>query len=59
MNEYQINPAYNWISMVDGLSGEDITKHDDIYKTNLMYCLDILSYRQEKYKKMEIESKWK
>lgn len=58
MNEYQINSAYNWISMVDGLANEDITKHDAIYKMNLMYCLDILSYRMEKNKKQQIERKW-
>jgi hypothetical protein len=34
----------NWIAMVDRLSGGDITKHNQIYETNYIECLNLLSY---------------
>ena len=38
-----------WISIIDKLSGGDITKHEEIYKTNYIHSLNMLSYwRQTK-----------
>ena len=33
-----------WISIIDKLSGGDITKHEEIYKTNYIHSLNMLSY---------------
>ena len=33
--------------MVDALANKDITKHEDIYKMNFLYCLDVLSMRKD------------
>ena len=40
-----------WLSMIDRLSGGDITKHDFIYERNYIECLNLLSlwWYQDKY----------
>ena len=52
-----MNPAYNWLSMVHTLSNEDITKHEKVYEMNMFYCLDVLSYLQDKRKYEEQQKK--
>ena len=36
--------------MVHTLSNEDATKHEKVYEMNMFYCLDVLSYLQDKRK---------
>jgi hypothetical protein len=43
----------NWIAMVDRLSNGDITKHDQIYKTNYVECLNTMAYWYHKDKFIE------
>lgn len=45
-----MNPKWSWISMVDRLSNGDITKHNDIYETNYIYCLNLLGFYWERDK---------
>ena len=33
-----------WINIIDKLSNGDITKHEEIYKTNYIHSLNMLSY---------------
>lgn len=42
-----------WISMVDRLADGDITKHDQIYKTNYIQVLTLMSYWNERDKHIE------
>lgn len=44
---------WSWISMVDRLSGGDITKHDLVYERNYIECLNLLSFYHERDKYME------
>lgn len=43
----------NWIAMVDRLANGDITKHDQIYKTNYIECLNLLAYYYHRDKYIE------
>jgi len=43
----------NWIGMVDKLSNGDITKHKQIYSTNYVECLNLMSYWNAKDKYIE------
>jgi len=52
-----MNPIYNWISMTHQLANNDITKHEAVYEMNLFYCLDVLSYLQDKRKYEEQQKK--
>ncbi len=53
LGSVSIDNRWNWLSMVDRLSGGDITKHDLIYDRNYIECLNLLSYWHEKDKYME------
>lgn len=53
LGSVSIDNKWNWLSMVDRLSGGDITKHDLIYDRNYIECLNLLSYWHEKDKYME------
>lgn len=44
---------WSWLSMVDRLSNNDITKHDLVYERNYIECLNLLSYWHEKDQYME------
>lgn len=35
---------WSWMSMLDRLSGGDITKFDQIYEKNYIECLNLLAY---------------
>lgn len=48
IGQITMNEKWNWISMVDRLSDGDITKHEEVYKINYIYCLNILSYWYER-----------
>jgi hypothetical protein len=43
----------NWIAMVDRLSGGDITKHNQIYETNYIECLNLMAYWVHRDKHIE------
>ena len=43
----------NWIGMVDRLSSGDITKHDKIYRTNYIECLNLMAYWHHRDKYVE------
>jgi hypothetical protein len=43
----------NWIGMVDKLANGDITKHKQIYSTNYVECLNLMSYWHTKDKYIE------
>ncbi len=53
LGSVSIDNRWNWLSMVDRLSGGDITKHDLVYDRNYIECLNLLSYWHEKDKYME------
>ncbi len=53
LGSVSIDNRWNWLSMVDRLSGGDITKHDLIYDRNYIEWLNLLSYWHEKDKYME------
>lgn len=53
LGSISIDNRWNWLSMVDRLSGGDITKHDLVYDRNYIECLNLLSYWHEKDKYME------
>lgn len=53
-----------FISMVDRLSNGDITKHNEIYEQNFIYCLNILgfwhdrdAYMDQINKRLEMKNK--
>lgn len=37
-----------YIAMIDRLSNGDITKHNDVYQINFIYCLNQLGYLRDK-----------
>jgi hypothetical protein len=39
-----IDDKWSWIAMVDRLSNNDITKHEEVYNTNYIQVLNLLSY---------------
>lgn len=43
-----LDSRWSWLAMVDRLSNSDITKHKEIYETNLIECLNLLSYWKER-----------
>jgi len=43
--------------MVDTLANKDITKHDEVYKMNFLYCLDVLSMYKDRDRYMEQQHK--
>jgi hypothetical protein len=43
--------------MTHQLANNDITKHEAVYEMNLFYCLDVLSYLQDKRKYEEQQKK--
>lgn len=47
---FEMDGKWNWISMIDKLSGEDFTKHEQIYERNWIECLNFLSYLHERDK---------
>lgn len=51
-----MDPVWNWISMVDRLANGDITKHEQIYETNYIECLNLLafwSYKDKYHQQIE------
>jgi len=48
LGQITMNEKWQWISMVDRLSGGDVTKHEDVYKMNYIYCLNVLSFYHER-----------
>lgn len=48
LGSVSIDTKWGWLSMVDRLSGGDITKHDLVYERNYIECLNLLSYWHEK-----------
>ncbi len=48
IGEVSLDGRWGWMSMIDRLSGSDITKHDLIYDRNYIECLNLLSYWHEK-----------
>lgn len=53
----QIDERYTWVSMVDRLSGGDITKHDKVYEMNYIACLNLLSFWRERDNYQEQQNK--
>lgn len=53
LGQVEMDTKWGWISMVDRLSNNDITKHEQIYELNYIECLNVLSYWHEKDKYME------
>lgn len=49
----QVPKAVGIYSLVDALSGNDITKHESIYEMNYIYCLTILWKRKIENEVME------
>lgn len=43
----------NWVAMVDRLANGDITKHEQIYNTNYIECLNLMAYWHHKDKYIE------
>jgi hypothetical protein len=43
----------NWIAMIDRLSNGDITKHNQIYETNYVECLNLMAYWHHRDKHIE------
>lgn len=39
----EIPGELKWIAFMDKLSAKDITKHNNIYEMNYIYCLNVLS----------------
>lgn len=39
-----IDNKWSWMAMVDRLSNSDITKHEEVYNTNYIQALNLLSY---------------
>jgi hypothetical protein len=39
---------WNWLAIIDKLSGGDPTKHQQVYELNYIACLNILSYWKER-----------
>lgn len=50
---------WSWLSLIDRLSGGDITKHDLIYERNYIECLNLLSYWHERDKYFEQQNQIK
>lgn len=53
----EIPSELKWISFMDRLSGKDITKHDNIYEQNYIYCLSTLTlwyYEDQYYKQVRL-----
>jgi hypothetical protein len=48
IGQVSLDDRWGWMSMVDRLSGGDITKHDLVYDRNYIECLNLLSYWKEK-----------
>jgi hypothetical protein len=42
-----------WLGMVDRLSKGDITKHKEVYNTNYIECLNLMSYWYHRDKQVE------
>ena len=40
----KINATYKWLSIVDKLAGQDVTKYEQVYSLNFISCLNSLSY---------------
>jgi hypothetical protein len=55
--QVEIDPRFTWLSMVDRLSGGDLTKHDSIYERNWIECLNLLSFWNERDKFIEHQNK--
>jgi hypothetical protein len=53
IGQVSLDDRWGWMSMVDRLSGGDITKHDLVYDRNYIECLNLLSYWKEKDEYME------
>lgn len=39
-----LNSKWSWLAMVDRLSGGDVTKHEQVYELNYIYCLNVMGY---------------
>ena len=48
-----LDSKWKWLSMVDRLSGGDITKYDQVYDRNYIECLNVLSFWYERDKYVE------
>lgn len=44
---------WSWFALIERLAKGDITKFDDVYKTNYITALNLLSYWKEKDKEEE------
>jgi hypothetical protein len=44
---------WSWLAIIDKLSGGDFTKHDQVYKSNFIACLNTLSFWKERDKRDE------
>jgi hypothetical protein len=53
IGQVSLDDRWGWMSMIDRLSGGDITKHDLVYDRNYIECLNLLSYWKEKDEYME------
>lgn len=47
-NERGLDPKWNWFSMVERLAGGDILKMEEVFKTTVFECFNMLSYWKEK-----------
>lgn len=49
----KLDDRWKWLSMVDRLSGGDITKLDLVYERNYIECLNLLSFWYERDRYIE------
>ena len=57
IGQVSLDDRWGWMSMIDRLSGGDITKHDLVYDRNYIECLNLLSYWKEKDEYVEVMNK--